>query len=255
MTTKNETKLKKLLNRHQLGTVSLAAWLEGLGISRDLQKYYCRSGWLESLGTGAFKRPGDTVGWQGGIYALQTQAQFSVHAGAITALTMQGFAHYVRMGLEKIYLFSGPKTQLPAWFRKHDWGAPIQSVSSSFLPSGIGLNDYGEKTFSIRISSPERGMLECLYLAPENQDLIECYQVMEGLANLRPKLVQKLLEQCNSIKAKRLFLYMAEKAHHQWLPFVKTTKVDLGSGERSLGKGGVYVSKYQLVLPEALTLL
>jgi hypothetical protein len=27
--------------------------------------------------------------------------------------------------------------------------------------------------------------MECLYLAPEKQELAECYQLMEGLNNLR----------------------------------------------------------------------
>ena len=98
-------------------------------------------------------------------------------------------------------------------------------------------------------------MLECLHLAPENQDLVECFQVMEGLTTLRPKLVQELLEKCKSIKAKRLFLFMAEKANHQWLSYVKTSTVALGAGARSLDKGGVYVPKYHLVLPNALASL
>jgi hypothetical protein len=252
MATQKEHKLKKLLDQHKPGTVSLAAWLEGLGISRDLQKYYRRSGWLESVGKGAYQRRGDSVGWQGGLNALQTQAKLPIHAGAMTALAMQGFAHYVRLANSKVYLFSAPKTPLPAWFRNRYWGSPIQHVRSSILPIAIGLTEFEAKSFAIRISAPERAMLECLHLAPEELDLVECFQVMEGLSNLRPKLVQELLEKCTSIKAKRLFLYMAEKANHQWLSFVATSKIDLGTGERSLARGGDYVSKYHLVLPHAL---
>lgn len=50
VSTQNEQKLKKFLDRHRAGTVCLAAWLEKSGISRDLQKRYRRSGWLESIG-------------------------------------------------------------------------------------------------------------------------------------------------------------------------------------------------------------
>ena len=250
-----ETKLKKLFGFHRPGTVSVASWLEKQGISRDLQKRYRRGGWLESVGTGAFKRPGDEVNWQGGLYALQTQAELPVHPGAMTALAMQGLAHYLRLGEEKVFLFSPPKTPLPAWFRNHDWTAPIEHVQSSVLPPTLGLTDHEEKTFTIRISSPERAMLECLHLAPDELDLVECSQVMEGLVNLRPKQVQELLTACTSVKAKRLFLYMAEKVNHPWLPLVDTSKLDLGTGDRSLAKGGVYVSKYQLVVPEQLAAL
>ena len=98
-------------------------------------------------------------------------------------------------------------------------------------------------------------MLECLYLAPDELDLLECFQVMEGLTNLRPKLVQQLLQACKSVKTKRLFLYLAERANHQWLSFVETSKLDLGKGDRSLAKGGVYVAKYHLVVPASMAAL
>jgi hypothetical protein len=252
MTTRNDSKIKQMLAFHTPGAVLLASWLEDQGISRDLQKHYRRSGWLESVGTGAFKRAGDEVTWQGGLYALQKEAGLPIHAGAMTALSLLGYAHYVRLGGQEAYLFSPRGTNLPAWFRRHDWNLHIQHVPTTLLPSELGLVDHEEKTFEVRISSPERAMLECLYLAPKAFDLVECYQAMEGLANLRPKLVQELLIACNSVKSKRLFLYMAEKSGHQWLSFVDTTNVDLGKGERSLSKGGVHIPKYNLVVPQAL---
>jgi hypothetical protein len=57
--------------------------------------------------------------------------------------------------------------------------------------------------------------------------MVECYQILEGLSNLRPKVVQELLEKCNSIKVKHLFLFMASKANHQWLDYVDQTRNEL----------------------------
>lgn len=247
-----ETKLKTLLAQLRPGTVCLASWLETQGISRDLQKRYRRGGWLESVGHGAFRRPNDDVEWPGALYALQAQAGLPVHAGAMTALAIRGMAHYLRLGQETVFLFLSPRTNLPAWFKKHDWAVRVKQVHTSVLPPVLGLEDHDEKTFAIRIPSPERAMLECLHLAPDDLDLAECGQVMEGLVNLRPKLVQELLMACTSIKAKRLFVYLAEKAGHQWLSLVDLSKLDLGTGDRSLAKGGVYVAKYHLVLPQSL---
>ncbi|HQU46573.1 MAG TPA: type IV toxin-antitoxin system AbiEi family antitoxin [Pirellulales bacterium] len=255
VSTQTEQKIKSFLAWHKPGTVCLAAWLEKSGISRDLQKRYRRSGWLESVGAGAFKRAGDDVGWQGGLYALQAQAGLPLHAGAMTALGMQGLAHYFRLGEQTVFLFSPPRTPLPAWFRRHDWQVQIRHAPTSILPGGLGLTDHEERTFSIKISAPERAMLECLYLAPAEADLAECFQVMEGLVNLRPRVVQQLLAVCTSVKSKRLFLYLAEKAGHHWLRRVDPSRLDLGTGSRSLVKGGAYVSKYQLVVPEALATL
>ena len=81
------------------------------------------------------------------------------------------------------------------------------------------------------------------------------YQIMEGLTTLRPQIVQDLLEQCRSIRVKRLFLYMAEKAGHDWYKRLDHAKLDLGKGTRSIVKGGVYVEKYALNLPEELVKL
>jgi hypothetical protein len=115
--------------------------------------------------------------------------------------------------------------------------------------------EYKTGSISLQISSPERAILECLHLTPINFDLVECYQVFEGLSNLRPKLLQELLEICTSIKVKRLFLFMADKAKHQWLPFVDQTKIELGKGDRILVKGGVYISKHRISIPKDLAAL
>ncbi len=99
------------------------------------------------------------------------------------------------------------------------------------------------------MSSPARAIMECLFLAPKYQELFECYELMENLNNLRPKSVQTLLESSSSIKVKRLFLYLAEKCNHQWLKHLDLTRIDLGSGKRSLVKNGVYISKYKITVP------
>ena len=165
---------------------------------------------------------------------------------------MQGMAHYVRMDTETVFLFAPPKTTLPAWFKNYDWSVDLRYISTSILPEGIGLIEHEEKTFSIRISAPERATLECLHLVPDTVDLMECYQVMEGLTTLRPKLLQSLLERCSSIKIKRLFLYMANKAGHDWVKRLNTSKLDLGNGDRTITKGGVYVSQFGITVPKEL---
>ena len=263
MTTDNEKKLKILFDIHKYRAVCLAPWLEKKGISRDLQRYYRKSGWLESVGRGAFKRPGDSIDWQKALHALVEQANLNVHIGGITALSRQGAGHYVRLGKEKICLFSPPGVSLPAWFKNYDWGVEIEHTKTGFLPSNVSIGmtlgmalDSGNGFTVKMFSDTERAILECLYLAPKKQDLVECYQIMEGLVNLRPSVVQGLLEGCTSIKVKRLFLYIAEKAGHQWLlQYIDRSKVTLGKGDRSIVKNGVYIAKHQIVIPKELASL
>lgn len=104
----------------------------------------------------------------------------------------------------------------------------------------------------ILVSTPERAFMEALYLSPTYYSLMDIYYVMEMLTTLRPKMIQQLLESCSSVKVKRPFLYMAEKANHQWFRALKISEIDLGDGKRSLSKGGVYDSKYRITIPVEL---
>lgn len=242
-----------LLSNHVPGTVLLASWLEKNGISRDLQQYYLKSGWLKSYGTGAFKRPNENVRWTGALNSLQRQTEVTVHVGGLTSISLQGLSHYVRMEKEPLYLFSPQYVKLPKWFLTQEWSNQIVHVKTKFLPANSALFEYSLDGLILQISSPERAILECLYLAPDRFDVVECYQILEGLANLRPKILQELLENCNSIKVKRLFLFMASKARHQWLDFVDQSRIDLGTGDRVIVKKGVYISKYKISIPKELS--
>lgn len=252
MATQNRSKLMKLNENFIPGTVMLTERLINLGISRDLISHYLSSGWLTSIGRGAYKKPGDNIKCIGGLFALQKQKKLNVHVGAVTALSLHGYSHYVRFGEEEVTLFSPNSTRLPKWFVEYDWGEKIYHKQTSFLPLDIGIENFNEANFSFFVSSPERAIIECLYLAPKKVDLVECFHLMEGLVNLRPKLCQQLLLSCNSIKAKRLFLYLANKVNHQWVSFFDISKIDLGSGNRRISETGVYVSNYQITIPREL---
>ncbi len=252
VTTQKETYLKRLFQLLQPGCVVTVDWLESCGINRNLQKYYLKSGWLEYIGRGAYNKPGDTVAWQGALNAIQKQTNVEVHVGGISALSIHGLSHYLRMSHEALYLFSPLKTKLPKWFVDYDWKVELQHYQSSFLPSGLGIKEVEDKQMKINASTPERAMMECLYLAPQKMDLVECYHLFEGLVNLKPKLVNELLIQCKSVKVKRLFLYMAEKANHQWFRFLNIDQINIGTGNRMLVEKGVFIPKYLLSIPKEL---
>ena len=222
------------------------------GYSLDLQKQYKKSQWFDSIGTGALIRHGDQVDYLGGIYALQSQLGLSVHPAGKTALSLQGKAHYLELSAKKVQLFGGKDDRLPLWFKKRDWNLNVECKLTSFLPPELGLVEIEYKSFKIKVSSPARALVECLYLAPKYQPLLEVFELMEGMNNLRPASVQNLLEGCSSVKVKRLFLYMADKAGHEWLNFINLDKVDLGAGKRCIVSEGAYVSKYQITVPKEL---
>lgn len=252
MTTDNNTKLRRLFKVLQQGNVVTVPLLENLGISDNLRKYYIESGWLEPLGRGAYQKPGDKVGWQGALNALNNQVGINVHVGGLSALKQHGYSHYFRLSKQNLYLFSPQRSSLPKWFTDYDWGIELLHKPTSIFPDNTGVKDIEIKGISVSFSSSERAIMECLHLAPQITDLVECFQVFEGLVNLKPRLVTELLSKCTSIKVKRLFLYMSEKANHQWFQFIKTDKINLGNGKRMITAKGVYNAKYLISIPKEL---
>lgn len=245
-------KLNTLINDWPAGAVFVTSWLKKTGYSDQLLNRYKNSQWLSTIGSGALIRTGDSVSYQGAIYALQNQLDSSIHVGARTALALHGKAHYLQLSNTKALIFGAVGEKLPNWFTKWDWGLKVEYHSTSFIPPKLGLVDFELKNFSIKISSPARAILECLYLAPEKQELMECYELMEGLTNLRPQQVNELLEACSSVKVKRLFLYLAKKANHDWVQYLNLPNITLGAGKRSIVKDGTYISEFKITVPSEL---
>lgn len=256
MNTNNRSKINILVNNWIKGTVTTARFLKQYGIGCDLIKTYKKSNWIEAIGAGAYKLYNDTVEWPGALYAIQKQINLSIHPGGKTALELLGYAHYLSDKIRQLYLFGYRAEKLPAWYRQHDWDvntryAAIQLFSKDL---SLGLTEYKYRDFNITVSAPERAMIEMLYHFPEDHGFDECYHVMENLAALRPRLCQKMLEKCNSVKAKRMFLFMAEHIGHSWFEELDTGKINLGAGNRSLVKKGVLNKKYLITVPEGYRL-
>lgn len=252
MSTDNLSKINQLLRSQPYGTVFTSSWLTKHGYSADLQKRYKSSKWLVSIGTGAMKRTGDEVGIDGALYALQHQLNLSVHIGATSALARLGRSQYLEFDSNQLYLFGSIGESLPKWFTDYQWGVQINYRTSGFLPPDLGMTELETGNITLKHSGPVRAILECLYLAPSQMSFTECYELLEGMSNLRPATVQLLLESCGSVKVKRMFLFMAEKTGHAWVKHVVKDKIDLGSGKRSLVPNGVYVPGYQITVPKEL---
>jgi len=251
MSIQKRNKLNILLQSWPSDVVFVNAHLNDAGYSNQLLQKYKDNEWLASIGSGAWKRTGSNPSYEGGLYAIQTQMNSSIHPGGKTALSLLGKAHYLELDQAQATLFCATDDKPPTWFRNFAWGVHLDIRNSNFLPKELGLTKLERATFHIHISSAERAIMECLYLAPRHQDMDECYHLMEGLTTLRPALVQALLESCTSIKVKRLFLYLADKCQHAWFKHLTLEHIGLGSGTRSLVSDGVYVAKYKITVPKA----
>lgn len=254
MASESGSKINQLLKKWPPGAVAVSRWLEQQGIYQQLVHEYEKASWLRRIGQGAYAKPADKVEWPGGLYALQEQLHLPVHAGAKTALQMQGYAHFLPLGKgAAVSLFGLPGTKLPAWFAQHRWGSKMRFVTTKLFAGNptVGLTKQETGSFAIQVSTPERAMLEVLLLVPREESYEEAKLLMEGLTTLRPRLVQSLLESCASVKVKRLFMVLAEGGGHAWVKRLDLSKVDFGKGKRMLVRGGRLDSKYNISVPEA----
>jgi hypothetical protein len=113
-----------------------------------------------------------------------------------------------------------------------------------------GFIEVNRGELLIRISSPERAILEILHLATTNAAITHAVEIMSGLSTLRPQVLQTLLEECGSVKVKRLFLWAGESSGHEWFSRLAPERLDLGKGKRSLYQGGRFDTKYRITVPK-----
>ena len=254
MTSAPSSKINQLLQKWPSGAVAVLPWLEKQGVYQQLIHEYEKTSWVRRIGRGAYARAGDKVEWTGGLYALQEQLVLPIHPGGKTALSMQGYAHFLPMGQgTTVVLFGPPNVKLPLWFKQYRWGVKIRYTTTNLF---IGKGDHGltQKDmgfYSVNVSTPERAMMEVLYEVPKRESYEEAKLLMEGLTTLRPRLVQTLLEDCASVKVKRLFMVLAESCKHAWVKKLALSHVEFGKGKRMLVKGGRFDSKYNITVPES----
>lgn len=254
----NDTKLNQLLTGWADGVVHTTPWLHANGFTDpNLQKY--RTGnWIESLGSGAYKKSNDRVTWQGGLRAMQDELKLRVHVGGKSALILSGQAHYLPFGTDHTYYLLGShRGSLPLWFRKAPWAKQFiykrknlfAETAADFGAKEFGFTTRQEGAVSYVLSARERALFEYLDEMPETTGYDEATEIFEAMVTLRSGLVQHLLETCTSIKVKRLFLHFADRFQHPWFKKLDLKKVDLGTGKRVVFKNGMLDPKYLVTVP------
>jgi len=89
-----------------------------------------------------------------------------------------------------------------------------------------------------------------LYHVPTAISFNEASLIINNLTTLRVDILQKLLEECNSVKVKRLFLYLADMHELPVFKKLKVENVNLGSGKRVISENGRLDNKYLITVPK-----
>lgn len=271
MTLQGGKKLNQLGRLLPEGLVVDAAWLEKQGYSRALRSQYVSSGWLASPVRSVYWRPRGKLRWEQVVISLQVLLRYPLSVGGRTALELGGYGHYAYREQAQVHLYTDRK--LPSWLGKLD-GMPdfvlhnrqrlfsslpnyagslsLEGEGKPRLPDGLEVDPWGQWDWPLVRSGPERAILEFLDELPDDASFDMADKIMEGLLNLRPRRMQALLEDCDSVKVKRLFFFFATRHKPLWLDAVDRTKINLGKGKRVIAKGGRLDNTWQITVPEAM---
>lgn len=276
VTRHNDSLLNNLERDLPEGLLVDSTWFKKHGYSRQLVSHYASAGWLQQLTRGVYRRPRGTLTWQQVIISLQTIIlDDPIIVGGRTALELQGFAHYLQHHRVVVHLYS-PKS-LPTWLEKlglnvsfvHHYSRKLfrndpitfglsslqfdinknSGISNDPLQRGLTYQPWGHWDWPLTLSTPERAILELLDELPDHESFHQVDMLMEGLTNLNPRRLTKLLGDCQSVKVKRLFFFFADRHTHAWRKQLKTDDFDLGSGKRMLVKGGKLDPTYLITVP------
>ena len=249
----NRNKLNHLFKDPPIEGILTMPWLKKHGISKKLAWWYVHSGWLARIHSGAYHFTGRPISLLNGVATLQNQLALSVHIGGKTALQLLGFAHYLPFELKQVVLFAPPTTKLPSWFNHVAQNDMTYTITATKLFNEIKTIDTlvrrAVEGVEMLLSCPERAIMEVLHQVLQSEQYEEAYLLMQNLTQVRPHVLQILLEHCNSIKVKRLFLYLAKLCGHTWLAQIEMAHISLGRGKRVIAEGGTYDPEYQLSVP------
>jgi hypothetical protein len=268
MNGQKDNKLKYLLEAVPPGFLVDSRWLSAHKIRRSSVHDYARRGWLQHVTHGLYRRPmqrEDAAGqneqdWKSLVLSLQRVMNYRIHVGGMTALRLRGHAHYLRLsGKEPVFLYG---ERMPAWINKVPTNARFTFRGFKlFEGSGLGVDDErgaDEQAtagatpwwdWGLRMSTPERAILEALEELPDGESFHTLDVTFEGLATLRPRKLTALLAKCTSVKVKRLFFVFADRHAHAWRKHMQPDAIALGKGDRLLVKGGKLHPHYRITVP------
>ncbi len=252
------SKLNLLLRQWPDGRILSSRWLKTKGYGPELIQKYKKSGWIEALGSGVYKKPSDAVDWSSVVDTLQNQLELRIHVGGKSALELHGKAQYMKFAGSEITLLGNRKEALPLWAKKTKWDTTLKyqmktlfrEEPTTFARKEAGFTRFKTEKGSVIIAAPERAYLEYLDDIPQRSSYQEALDLLENLISLRSGILQSLLQICSSLKVKRLFLHLAEKINHPWISKLDLSKIELGSGKRVIFKNGALDPRYNITIPK-----
>ena len=259
------TKINRILAKWATGELHSLRWLLEEGIDSSyaqswIYRYY-EQGLFQKIGPGIYKKAQDKISWVAAVRLLQKELGQPIHVAGRTALELEGAAHYIPV-YERPVIFLrtyAKRKRLPKWFKENDFGCRFRFENTTLFSETFFSNErelliseYVENRLAVQISCRELAILELMSQVNLTHDFESTQNYLESLRGMKEEILQKLLENCSSIKLKRVFLYLSEKLGMSYFDKLNLSKIDLGKGKRQVIKeNSQFDKKYNITVPKS----
>ncbi|WP_241566914.1 type IV toxin-antitoxin system AbiEi family antitoxin [Hahella sp. KA22] len=244
------------------GMLATRKWLADQGLSTHALDNAVKTDTLLSLATGVYSQYSRSLSWEGVVASMQRMEKGKgenvppVVVGGLTAFSLSGISQYLSLG-SKLHIHLYTPSKLPTWLTRLSLPVEFEGHSTNKLwPESL----LADKTFikeyeweadlpPVYFSCPEKAILELLVDLPGSVTFEHADELMQGLVNLSPRKLDMLLKACKSVKAKRLFFWLAKRQAYPWFSKLDVEDYDLGSGKRVVAKSGKLDTDYLITIP------
>lgn len=244
------------------GMLATKKWLAEQGLSVHTIDNAVKTDTLLPLAKGVYSQYSRSVSWEGVVASMQrmdvnkADSLPSIIVGGLSALSLSGLSQYLSLGNRPhIHLYA--QDTLPRWLGRLSLPVDCERHSTKTLwpewllkdTAFIKLHEWAVELPPVYFSCPEKALLELLVDLPDAVSFEHADELMQGLVNLSPRKLDTLLKACKSVKAKRLFFWLASRQAYPWLRKLNIKDYDLGSGKRVVAKSGKLDTEFLITVP------
>lgn len=212
------------------GPVDLG-WLRARGVRDSYAAKLAKSGYLEKLGAGAYCLKGVKLEQDASLAWLQHRFP-DMHVASKSALALRGIRQNIAR-TEQLILLSVSQFKVPVWFLER---FPVRNhavrIFENQLGVNVGISSVPGKPAAVRVSEPERALLELFSEVGTWVSYDDARNLTENARNLRLDVLEHLLAHCTRIKIVRLAHKLTQELGLPWENIAKQHSERLGGSDR-----------------------